>query len=241
MIAMKRLKGLGWIALGFLAAIACYLVSLQVAIERNKLGDVNASILAAKRDIRQLETEFTTRASLRQLERWNGEVLALSAPASAQFINDERQLASMDFDLRPDATGTSPTMLALVSAATLQPELQVAVAPTPTSAPIVTAIARAVVPTAHAATRDPKPAPVRLAAAPTPKPAAKPAAKPATPAAKPAAKQAAKPIRPDPVLQRMAEVDTRRAQRVAMLEDKLLGDDTLGDLTRAARAEARGR
>ena len=47
MIAMKRLKGLGWIALGFLAAIACYLVSLQVAIERNKLGDLNASILAA--------------------------------------------------------------------------------------------------------------------------------------------------------------------------------------------------
>lgn len=232
MIAMKRLKGLGWIALGFLAAIACYLVSLQVAIERNKLGDLNASILAAKRDIRQLETEFTTRASLRQLERWNGEVLALSAPASAQFISDERQLASMDFDLRPDDTGTSPTMLALVSAATLQPELQVAVVetPVPTSAPIVTAIARAVVPTAQAATRDPKPAPVRLAAKPAEKPAAKPAAKPVI-----------KPAKPDPVLQRMAEVDTRRAQRVAMLEDRLLGDDTLGDLARAARAEARRR
>src|SRR5688500_17779526 len=231
MIAMKRLKGLGWIALGFLAAIACYLVSLQVAIERNKLGDLNASILAAKRDIRQLETEFTTRASLRQLERWNGEVLALSAPASAQFINDERQLASMDFDLRPDAMGTSPTMLALVSAATLEPEMQVAAVDTraPAQAPIVTAIARAVVPTAQAATRDPKPAPVRLAA----KPVVKPAAKPAKPAAKPA--------KPDLVLQRMAEVDTRRAQRVAMLETKLLGDDTLGDLSRAARAEARRR
>jgi hypothetical protein len=232
MIAMKRLKGLGWIALGFLAAIACYLVSLQVAIERNKLSDLNASILAAKRDIRQLETEFTTRASLRQLERWNGEVLALSAPASAQFINDERQLASMDFDLRPDALGTSPTMLALVSAATLQPELQVAAvdARAPAQAPIVTAIARAVVPTAQAATRDPKPAaPVRLAAKPTVKPA------------KPAAKPAAKPIAPDPVLQRMAEIDTRRAQRVAMLETRLLGDDTLGDLNRAARAEARRR
>jgi len=231
MIAMKRLKGLGWIALGFLAAIACYLVSLQVAIERNKLGDVNASILAAKRDIRQLETEFTTRASLRQLERWNGEVLALSAPGSAQFINDERQLASMDFDLRPDATGTSPTMLALVSAATLQPEMQVAVAdmPAPTSAPIVAAIARAVVPAAQAATRDPKPAPVRLAA------------KPIVKSAKPAAKPTAKPAAPDPLLQRMAEMDTRRAQRVAMLETKLLGDDTLGDLNRTARAEARRR
>lgn len=233
MIAMKRLKGLGWIALGFLAAIACYLVSLQVAIERNKLSDLNASILAAKRDIRQLETEFTTRASYRQLERWNGEVLALSAPASGQFITDERQLASMDFDLRPDATGTSPTMLALVSAATLQPELQVAVVETraPTSAPIATAIARAVVPTAQAATRDPKPSPVRLAAKPVVKPIVKPAAKPAV----------IKPAKADPVLQRMAEVDTRRAQRVAMLEDRLLGDDTLGELARTARAEARRR
>lgn len=227
MIAMKRLKGLGWIALGFLAAIACYLVSLQVAIERNKLGDVNAQILAAKRDIRQLETEFTTRASYRQLERWNGEVLALSAPGSAQFINDERQLASMDFDLRPDATGTSPTMLALVSAATLQPEIQVAVAEAPKPAPIATTIARAVIPTANAATRDPKP--VQTAALAKPTPAAKPKPKP-TPAAK-----------PDPVMQRMAEIDTRRAQRVAMLEDRLLGDDTLGDLARAARAEARRR
>lgn len=238
MIAMKRLKGLGWIALGFLAAIACYLVSLQVAIERNKLSDLNASILAAKRDIRQLETEFTTRASLRQLERWNGEVLALSAPASAQFISDERQLASMDFDQRPDALGTSPTMLALVSAATLQPELQVAaVDARAAQAPIVTAIARAVVPAAQAATRDPKPAAVRLAAKPT----AKPAKLAPKPAAKLAAKPAAKPIAPDPVLQRMAEVDTRRAQRVAMLETRLLGDDTLGDLNRAARAEARRR
>lgn len=223
MIAMKRLKGLGHALLAFMVAIACYMVSLQVAIERNKLGDVNAAILAAKRDIRQLETEFTTRASYRQLERWNGEVLALSAPASAQFINDERQLASMDFDLRPDAAGVSPTMLALVSPATLQPEVQVAVVttPRPAATPIVTAIASAVVPAAHAATRDPRPV------APAPKPKA---ATPAAPAA-----------RPDPVMQRMAEVDTRRAQRVAMLEDRLLGDDTLGDLARAARAEARGR
>lgn len=227
MIAMKRLKGLGHVLLAFLVAIACYMVSLQVAIERNKLGDVNAAILAAKRDIRQLETEFTTRASYRQLERWNGEALALSAPASAQFISDERQLASMDFDLRPDATGASPTMLALVSPATLQPEVQVAVVaqPKPAAAtPIVTAIASAVVPAANAATRDPKP----VADAKRKPKATALAAKPA-------------PARPDPVMQRMAEVDTRRAQRVAMLESRLLGEDTLGDLARTARAEARRR
>lgn len=221
MMAAKRLKGLGWIALAFLVAIACYLVSLQVASERNRLQGVNARILAAKRDIRQLETEFATRASLRQLERWNGEVLALSAPASSQFVHDERQLASMDFDARPEADGGSPTMLALVSAATDQPVLVAAPVrtaqniarpiPVPTASPIVTAIARAVVPTANAATRDPRPAPKPRRAA------------------------------SDPVLERQAAVDTRRAQRVAMLETKLLGDDVLGDLTRTARAEARSR
>ncbi|RHW18053.1 colicin transporter [Sphingomonas gilva] len=232
---MKRLKGLGWIALGFLAAIACYLISLQVSIERNRLADVNSAILDAKRDIRQLETEFTTRASLRQLERWNGEVLALSAPASVQFISDERQLASMDFDLRPDMAGPSPTMLALVSAATIQPAVELAAAETPAQAetPIVTAIARAVVPTAEAATRDPKPVAAPRPKAETRVAAVKPAARPAKPAAKPA--------KPDPVMQRMAELDTRRAQRVAMLEDRLLGEDTLGDIARTARAEARRR
>lgn len=90
-----RLRPLGWVAAVALAALAFYLVSLRVASERGALEDVDHKILLAERDIRQLQTELGTRASLRQLERWNGEVLALAAPGAAQYLRDGVQLASL--------------------------------------------------------------------------------------------------------------------------------------------------
>lgn len=88
-------KGLGWFLCGVIVAPACYMVTLQGAAERQRLRLVEAKIAEAKRDIRGLETEFQTRASLAQIERWNGEVLALAAPVPQQFAS-ETQLASLD-------------------------------------------------------------------------------------------------------------------------------------------------
>lgn len=159
MMAARRLRGLGWIGLAFLVVIGCYLVSLQVSLARKRLASVNAEILAANRDIRQLETEFKTRASLRQLERWNGEVLALSAPTATQFVHDETQLAGVGPDTLPDVPGQSPMELALVSAATYAPPPIVpAVVPAP-ARDIAGAIAAAVVPQAHAAVPAARPKP----------------------------------------------------------------------------------
>ncbi|MEJ8629019.1 hypothetical protein P0F65_02305 [Sphingomonas sp. I4] len=90
-----------------------YLVSLQVAAERKKLDDVNARIATAQRDIRALETEFDTRANLVQLEKWNGDTLALTAPIAGQFVGDEAQLASLDVTHGP-AAGTVQTAALLV-------------------------------------------------------------------------------------------------------------------------------
>src|SRR3546814_16806742 len=59
---------------------------------------MSREITQARRDIRSLQTEFSARSNLAQLERWNGEVLALSAPTSAQFVSSEAQLASLDFN-----------------------------------------------------------------------------------------------------------------------------------------------
>ena len=97
MTATYRLKGVGWLAVCVIVALAFYLVSLQVAAERSRLDSVNRSIVGAQRDIRALETEFSTRSNLAQLERWNGEVLALTAPAPDQYVHSEAQLASLDF------------------------------------------------------------------------------------------------------------------------------------------------
>ena len=96
MRAVQRLRGLGWLLSCVVVVLGFYMTSLSVASERNKLDAVNARIARAHRDLRQLETEFQTRANLAQLERWNGEVLALTAPAAGQFVDGEAQFASLN-------------------------------------------------------------------------------------------------------------------------------------------------
>ncbi|MGA9581292.1 MAG: hypothetical protein WBR13_04920, partial [Allosphingosinicella sp.] len=84
-----------WVATVGAAALSCYMVSLRVATERNELAKVERQIVEAKRDIRSLQTELGTRGRMTQLEQWNAEVLALSAPSSAQFLKDEFTLARL--------------------------------------------------------------------------------------------------------------------------------------------------
>jgi hypothetical protein len=77
------------------AALACYLVSLNVASERAKLENVEEKIVLAQRDIRVLQTEIGTRGRLAQLERWNVRFIRLSAPSADQFVEGGFQLAAM--------------------------------------------------------------------------------------------------------------------------------------------------
>lgn len=110
----QRFRPVGWVAGVALAATGLYLVSLQVASERGRLEAIDRKIAATRRDIRQLQTEMGTRASLRQLERWNGEVLSLSAPQAGQYLKSEAALASLnDGDI-----GKSPSAppLAMIAA-----------------------------------------------------------------------------------------------------------------------------
>lgn len=98
MTAAYRLRGLGWFLSGVIIVLGFYLVSLQVAAERKKVVDMDRKIMLAKREIRALETEFDTRANLAQLARWNGEIFALTVPASEQFVADEAALATIDLN-----------------------------------------------------------------------------------------------------------------------------------------------
>jgi hypothetical protein len=95
MAAIYRLKGLGWLTGCAIVAIGFYLVSSQVAAERKRVDQVDRRIASAERDIRALETEFDVRANLAQLERWNGNTLALTVPTAQQFVSDERALAAL--------------------------------------------------------------------------------------------------------------------------------------------------
>lgn len=92
----RGFKPVGWVAGVAAAALGCYMLSLNVASERAELAKLERSIIMAKRDIRTLQTELGTRGRLQQLESWNANVLALSAPTSAQFLDNELTLARFD-------------------------------------------------------------------------------------------------------------------------------------------------
>lgn len=91
----QRFRALGWVAGIASAATGLYLISLQVAAERAKLEDVDRRIASAQRDMRSLQTELGTRANMRQLQRWNDDVLSLAAPRAAQYLTSESQLAAL--------------------------------------------------------------------------------------------------------------------------------------------------
>lgn len=90
-----RFKTVMWAACVAFAALSCYLISLRVASERAQVDRAERKLLASKEDIRSLQTELNTRSRLVQLERWNADVLALSAPKAGQYLAGEMQLASL--------------------------------------------------------------------------------------------------------------------------------------------------
>lgn len=129
----KAFKPVVWVAAVGSAALCCYMLSLQVASERAELAGLERRIVDTQRDIRALQTELGTRGRLSQLEQWNAEVLALSAPVSHQFLDSSLSLAR--FDARQRGIADQPVRLAsaeappAAAAAPAQPRLRLAAAP----------------------------------------------------------------------------------------------------------------
>ncbi|HEX8641722.1 MAG TPA: hypothetical protein VF704_11295 [Allosphingosinicella sp.] len=92
----KGFKPVAWVAAIGTAALGCYMLSLQVAAERADLATLERQIMSTRQDIRALQTELGTRGRLSQLEQWNAEVLALSAPVAGQFLESNLSLARFD-------------------------------------------------------------------------------------------------------------------------------------------------
>lgn len=116
----QRFRPVGWVLGVAVAACILYMISLQVATQRGRLEEIDRKIAMTKRDIRQLQTELGTRASLRQLERWNSDVLSLSAPKANQYLRDEEALATLDRSGLGEAPAAPPPVMMAV--ATPRPE-----------------------------------------------------------------------------------------------------------------------
>ncbi|SMF61673.1 hypothetical protein [Allosphingosinicella indica] len=104
----RGFKPVAWVAAVAGAALGCYMLSLNVAAERAELASLERQIILAKQDIRSKQTELGTRGRMSQLEQWNAEILALSSPASNQYLEDEVMLAR--FDQRDKTIGERTTV-----------------------------------------------------------------------------------------------------------------------------------
>lgn len=239
----QRFRALGWVA-GIASAATClYLTSLQVAAERAKLDATEAQIIAAKRDMRQLQTELGTRASLRQLEKWNGEVLALTAPRAEQYLHSEAELASVGVRELRGPTGAAPLAQVMLAAAQSMPNAE--------PAPVILT-------SAPAASEAPKvqrvafvPAPAKPISAPRPRPAADSKPKPVeggkqVTATKRAVEAKPKTTGKPPVHEAVAKVKPKPAAKPEHVsatkttkERPVLTRRALGDLARVAAVEAK--
>jgi hypothetical protein len=202
----RGFKSVIWVATVGSAALGCYMVSLRVATERNELAKVERQIVDARREIRSLQTELGTRGRMTQLEQWNSEVLALSAPSSAQFLKDEFTLARLYRNDPTVAERSAEMRLASAEAPAAKPA-ETAKPAAPAAVNAVAEPAAASAPLIHQASFTA----AEAAAGPKPKPAASRPARPDKPAAEQvasgsSAKPPAAPVKPavKPAAQRTA-------------------------------------
>lgn len=97
-MGLKRMQGLGWVALVFLVAISLYPLSLNVGAMHSELVRVDRNIVQTRKEISYLQAEIRARASLEQLEQWNDLLYGYDAPRAAQYLASERALADLHGD-----------------------------------------------------------------------------------------------------------------------------------------------
>lgn len=186
----KGFASVGWVAGIGVAALICYMFSLQVAAERADLQALDRRIVELRQSIRSLHTELGTRGRVHQLQHWAATDFGFVAPAAGQLVDNEATLASIEI---------APTTA-------LSPPVQLAAAPRPAERRLVGPTAR---PTAPAAASPPV---VRAVTPAAPAPAPAPAAPtPSTPIVRAAASlRASTPVAPSPsaptILRRAAVV-----------------------------------
>jgi len=103
MVTHSRMRSLGWAAVLMLCLGLFVLLSLRVHAVRSEVLLAERQIIRLERETRRLETEFQARANQRQLAEWNRVEFGYEAPRADQYLDGERQLASLGQPRGPDA------------------------------------------------------------------------------------------------------------------------------------------
>ena len=90
----SRIRRIGWIAALAVCTALYLMLHLKVHSVRSEVIRAERQIVALEQQKLLLETEFETRSNLLQLATWNRVDFGYTAPSAAQFLENERQLAS---------------------------------------------------------------------------------------------------------------------------------------------------
>ena len=103
MMTSSQARSLGWAAVLAICFALVVVLSFKVHAVRSEVLLAERQLIALQRETLLLETEFETRASQRQLAEWNTVEFGYAAPRAGQFLDGERQLASLGEVRGPDA------------------------------------------------------------------------------------------------------------------------------------------
>lgn len=103
MVTHSRMRSLGWVAILVMCIGLFVLLSLRVHAVKSEVLLAERQIIRLERETRRLETEFQARANQRQLAEWNRVEFGYEAPRADQYLEGERQLASLGQPRGPDA------------------------------------------------------------------------------------------------------------------------------------------
>lgn len=110
MMNSSQVRSLGWFAVLAICLLVVIALSFKVHAVKSQVLLAERQLIALKREKLLLETEFETRASQRQLAEWNQVEFGYDAPRAGQFLEGERQLASLGEVRSP--TAPAPIRLA---------------------------------------------------------------------------------------------------------------------------------
>ena len=102
MMNSSQARSLGWMVVLAMCFALVVVLSFKVHAVKSEVLLAERQLIALERETLLLETEFETRASQRQLAEWNTVEFGYSAPRAGQFLEAERQLASLGETLGPD-------------------------------------------------------------------------------------------------------------------------------------------
>lgn len=95
MMPQSRIRRIGWFAALAVCTALYLMLHLKVHSVTSEVVRAERQIVALEQQKLLLETEFETRSNLLQLATWNRVDFGYTAPNAAQFLDNERQLATL--------------------------------------------------------------------------------------------------------------------------------------------------